>query len=196
MFAPQNALTAVVARPTLKFQISDLLSPFRMNTYENCACNPSRMNTCKIIGLKVVQNEHLQKRGRGVPTRTTSEEIHRVHIQQHRALGNSLLRTECLAAFEHAVQRRPTRRLEQKLEPVLELQPRQWRRRRTQHTHAARFHRLEIRPELPRPANGLLEMHAAHQQSGQRRKWRVMHEPAKMKLLLEKRCVVLPRRKL
>ncbi len=46
--------------------------PFRpkspgMNTSIKCACNPSRMNTSKIIGLKVLWNEHLRKKvGGGV----------------------------------------------------------------------------------------------------------------------------------
>ena len=39
--------------PTLQFQISNLLSIFRMNTYIKFACNQPRMNTYKIIGLKV-----------------------------------------------------------------------------------------------------------------------------------------------
>jgi len=30
-----------------------IASTFRMNTYEKCACNTSRMNTYKFIGLKV-----------------------------------------------------------------------------------------------------------------------------------------------
>jgi hypothetical protein len=35
----------------------------KMNTYAKCATKPCRMRTCKIIGLKVPCNEHLQKSG-------------------------------------------------------------------------------------------------------------------------------------
>ena len=37
----------------------------KMNTYAKCAAKPRRMNTSKIIGLKVSWNEHLQKSGGG-----------------------------------------------------------------------------------------------------------------------------------
>jgi hypothetical protein len=41
-------------------------NPCTMNTYAKSACNSSRINTYKIAGLKVVQNQHLQKnRGEG-----------------------------------------------------------------------------------------------------------------------------------
>jgi hypothetical protein len=38
-------------------------NPNKMNTYAKCAANPCGMRTCKIIGLKVSYNEHLQKSG-------------------------------------------------------------------------------------------------------------------------------------
>ena len=51
--------------PTLQFQISNLLSIFRMNTYIKFACNQPRMNTYKIIGLKVPLESTLTKKGGG-----------------------------------------------------------------------------------------------------------------------------------
>ena len=59
-------LSTLNFRPsTLKFQISNLLSPFRMNTYKKCACNPRRMNTYKIMGLKIPLESTLTKKGGG-----------------------------------------------------------------------------------------------------------------------------------
>ena len=52
-------------RPSLQFQISDLLSPFRMNTYKKSPPNPRRMNTYKIIGLKVPLESTLTKKPGG-----------------------------------------------------------------------------------------------------------------------------------
>lgn len=47
-------------------------NPCRMNTYAQCAANPSEMNTCRIAQVQVPWNEHLQKaRGRGYPTIVT-----------------------------------------------------------------------------------------------------------------------------
>jgi len=40
-------------------------NPYEMNTYEKCAYNPPRMNTYKIIGLKVLLESTLTEKGGG-----------------------------------------------------------------------------------------------------------------------------------
>ncbi len=66
--------TPPLNRSTASFVILRLQQPslaaksHRIRTYVNFACNPSRMNTCKNKGLKVLWNEHLRKnRGGGTP---------------------------------------------------------------------------------------------------------------------------------
>jgi hypothetical protein len=39
--------------------------PVRVRTYKNPGCKPPEINTYKIVRLKLYENEHLQKMGRG-----------------------------------------------------------------------------------------------------------------------------------
>src|SRR3990170_7218725 len=54
----------------------------RMNTYKKSPRNSPEMNTYKIIGLKVVQNEHLQKyRGEGGRNSPSAQQVFELGAQ-------------------------------------------------------------------------------------------------------------------
>ncbi len=93
---------------------------------------------------------------------------------------------------ERAVQGVAGLRLQHKMEAVIALQPRDRRRRRSQHAHLRWTRALQPASYFSRDRERLLELVAAHQHIRQRAERRIVHPAAKAQFLVGEALVVVP----
>src|SRR3972149_12021874 len=84
MFGRETSIIPPLGASPFSFRVCPLNSAMarRMNTYKKAPRNSPEMNTYKIIGLKVVQNEHLKKyRGEGGRNSPSAQQIFELGAQ-------------------------------------------------------------------------------------------------------------------